>query len=115
MAPVIVFDQDNNPVIIAGSPGGSRIIPYMIKTIIAMVDWEMTAQEAAALPHFVTVGSSIDLEEGTQMQAYKETLEQMGHKVKIRSLNSGLHIIAVDDGVMLFGVDPRREGMAMGH
>lgn len=114
MAPVIIFDKKNKPVLVLGAPGGTRIIPYVIKTVISIIDWEMSPQEAVSSPHFVTVGKTVDLEQDTAIVRYKEQLEAMGHNVRVRSLNSGLHVIGIQNGVMQSGVDPRREGTALG-
>ncbi|MBT5109775.1 MAG: gamma-glutamyltransferase, partial [Rhodospirillaceae bacterium] len=38
MAPTIVF-KDGAPVLLIGSPGGSRIITYVAKSIVAILDW----------------------------------------------------------------------------
>jgi gamma-glutamyltranspeptidase/glutathione hydrolase len=43
-----------------------------------------------------------------------EPLRAMGHEVRLRGLTSGLHGIAVKDGVIRGGADPRREGVARG-
>src|SRR6056297_983360 len=47
MSPTIVM-RDGTPAIVLGSPGGSRIIPYVSKTLVAMIDWDLNAQEAVA-------------------------------------------------------------------
>ena len=41
MAPTIVL-KNGKPYLVIGSPGGSRIIGYVAKAIIAYVDWGMT-------------------------------------------------------------------------
>ncbi len=41
-------------------------------------------------------------------------LEAMGFEVNVRSLNSGLHAIAIGDGLQ-GGADPRRENSAIGY
>lgn len=114
MTPVIVFDQHQQPVMVLGSPGGSRIIPYVIKTLIAVIDWQYSPQQAVSMPHFVTVGKGIELEENNNVTEYKNALQKMGHNVTIRSLNSGLHMIQKINGQWVSGVDPRREGSSIG-
>ena len=47
MAPTILR-RDGQPVLVLGSPGGSRIIGYVAKTIIAWADWDMDPQQAVA-------------------------------------------------------------------
>ena len=46
MAPTIVFDTARNVEAVLGSPGGSRIILYVVKTLIALIDWGLDAQQA---------------------------------------------------------------------
>ncbi|WP_282606815.1 gamma-glutamyltransferase [Pelagibius sp. Alg239-R121] len=114
MAPTIVFDADGEPVLLIGSPGGSRIINYVAKTLVAVLDWEMDIQKAIDLGHFVNRNGATDLEQGTDAEAYKETLEGLGHEVKVRDLNSGLHGIVIAKDKLVGGADPRREGMVLG-
>ncbi|MEL6585188.1 MAG: gamma-glutamyltransferase, partial [Pseudomonadota bacterium] len=112
MSPTIVM-RDGAPEIVVGSPGGSRIIGYVAKTIIAMVDWGMDPQQAVSMPHLVNRFGTYDLEEGTSAEALAEALGAMGFETNVRNLNSGLHVIAVGEG-LVGGADPRREGVAIG-
>ncbi|MFC3613912.1 gamma-glutamyltransferase [Lutimaribacter marinistellae] len=112
MSPTIVM-QDGKPALVIGSPGGSRIIGYVAKSIIAWADWGMNVQEALALPHLVNRFGTYDLEEGSAAAALAEPLAGMGFEVNLRGLNSGLHAIEVGDGLQ-GGADPRREGIAVG-
>ena len=113
MAPTIVFKGDS-PYLLVGSPGGSRIINYVAKTIVAVLDWDMDVQEAIGLGHFVNRNGATDLEQGTDAVGFQEALEARGHKVNARDLNSGLHAILIRDGTLTGGADPRREGIVMG-
>jgi gamma-glutamyltranspeptidase/glutathione hydrolase len=113
MSPTIVL-KDDEPFLAVGSPGGSRIINYVAKTIIAILDWGMLPQDALNLGHFVNRNGPTDLEEGTGAVAFKQSLEARGQKVNIRDLNSGLHAILIKDGTLIGGADPRREGVVMG-
>ncbi|SHL67277.1 gamma-glutamyltranspeptidase / glutathione hydrolase [Roseovarius marisflavi] len=112
MAPTILR-KDGKPVLIIGSPGGSRIIAYVTKSIIAWVDWGMDVQAAVSLPHLVNRFGSYDLEAGTSAGALADPLGEMGYEVSLRDLTSGLHVIEVGD-TLLGGADPRREGLAYG-
>ena len=112
MAPTIVL-KDGAPVLAIGSPGGSRIIGYVAKTIIAWLDWGMNIQEAVSMPHAVNRFGTFDLEEGTGAASLQAGLEAIGYEVSLRGLNSGLH--AIEIGERLYGAaDPRREGIALG-
>ncbi|WP_425466824.1 gamma-glutamyltransferase [Roseovarius arcticus] len=112
MAPTIVL-KDGAPRLVLGSPGGSRIIPYVANAIIGYVDWGMDAQAITAMPHLVNRFGTYDLEEGTDAEALAQPLRDMGYEVELRGLNSGLHAIAIGDA-LTGGADPRREGLAIG-
>lgn len=112
MAPTIVL-KDGKPVLVVGSPGGSRIIPYVAKTIIAVLDWGMDIQSAVALPHLVNRFGIYDVEQGTRAQEMTAPLQTLGYEVAVRDLTSGLHAISLGES-LLGGADPRREGIAIG-
>lgn len=113
MSPTIVLEK-GKPYMALGSPGGSRIIGYVVQTLIAHLDWGMDIQEAINMPHLVNRFGIYDLEEGTEAVRFRESLEKMGFKVNVRDLNSGLHGIVFRGGILTGGVDPRREGIALG-
>ncbi|WP_323765549.1 gamma-glutamyltransferase [Marinovum sp.] len=112
MAPTIVL-KDGAPVLVTGSPGGSRIIGYVAQSVIAVLDWGMDVQQAVAMPHLVNRFGTYDVEEGTTAAELAGPLEEMGFEVNARGLTSGLHAISLGDGLS-GGADPRREGIALG-
>ena len=113
MSPTIVL-KDGEPMLLIGSPGGSRIINYVAKSIIGIVDWGLDPQVAIDMGHVVNRNGGTDLEEGTVAVEYAEALEAKGHEVSVRNLNSGLHAILIRDGMLIGAADPRREGVALG-
>ncbi len=114
MSPTLVFDSSGNLVMVIGSPGGSRIIGYVVKTLIAVLDWGMDMNAAIDAPNFVNRNGSTDLEKGTQLEALKPILESMGHTVKLTSNASGLHGILKTPNGLDGGADKRREGVFLG-
>ena len=115
MSPTLVVDGAGKLVLSLGSPGGTSIIGYVAKTIIAALDWDMDIQAAVDLPHFINRnGAATDLERGTAIIALKSSLEAAGHKVRTRPMTSGLHAIRVRGGQLMGAADPRREGVALG-
>jgi gamma-glutamyltranspeptidase/glutathione hydrolase len=112
MAPTIVM-KDGAPVIVAGSPGGSRIIGYTAQALVAMIDWGLDPQAATALPHAVNRFGTYDLEEGTAAENLAEGLAAVGYETKTGAMTSGLHLISIGD-TLSGGADPRREGIAIG-
>lgn len=116
MSPTFVFDQDENLILVVGSPGGPRIIQYVAKAIIASLDWKMDIQEAISLPNFTVLNNIIEVESNTNLEKLVEKLEKIGHNVKIKDQVSGLHAIYIDKNknYLIGGADPRRSGVAMG-
>ena len=113
MAPSIVL-KDGAPVLVIGSPGGSRIIGYVAKTIIAHLDWGMDVQQAAAAPNILSRFGPLDLEAGTAAADLAGSLAQMGFEVNETELNSGVQAISIGPDGLMGGADPRREGIAIG-
>ncbi|KOO14041.1 gamma-glutamyltransferase [Vibrio xuii] len=113
MAPTIIM-QDDKPYMAIGSPGGSRIIGYVAQAIIAHTQWGMDIQQAVNQPHLLNRFGALDIEQGTKAETLKPELEEMGFKVNVRDLNSGLHAILVQEGQLQGAADPRREGAAIG-
>ncbi|UOO81954.1 gamma-glutamyltransferase [Uruburuella testudinis] len=113
MAPTIVL-KDGKPYLAVGSPGGSRIIGYVAKTLVAHIDWGMDIQEAIDLPNMLNRGSAYEVEEHTAAADMAPGLGQLGYKVQIRDLNSGVQGIVIQQNGLQGGADPRREGKVMG-
>ncbi len=111
MAPMMVFNPDGSLKLAIGSPGGSRIINYVAHTMIGILDWQLTPQEAINLPRVTNRNKVTTLEQSSDLVTLKPMLEAMGHKVSVRSLNSGIQAVAVNkDKQLVGGADPRREG-----
>ena len=51
MSPTIV-SKDNRPVMVVGTPGGSRIITAVLHTLLNVIDYGMNVQEAVDAPRF---------------------------------------------------------------
>jgi gamma-glutamyltranspeptidase/glutathione hydrolase len=113
MSPTIVLDADGRFVAALGSPGGSRIIGYVARTLVALLDWKLPMREAVALAHHVNRNGVTDLEEGTPIAALEAGLTAMGHEVDVRAMTSGLHGIMIRGGRLEGGADPRREGVVL--
>ncbi|QJQ96998.1 MULTISPECIES: gamma-glutamyltransferase [Halomonadaceae] len=115
MSPTLVFERDSGDLVASlGSPGGAAIIHYTAKALVAMLDWGLDAQEALNLPHAITLGGPVSLEEGRFPPETLEALQALGHEVSERELTSGLQAIQRVEEGYFGGADPRREGTVMG-
>lgn len=114
MAPTLVFDGDGNLRGVTGSPGGSRIIFYVAKTLVALIDWELDAQTAAAFTNFGSDGGPVVYEAGLPQSKDLEQLKSYGQALQSDQMTSGIHTIWRRDGRLEGGADPRREGVALG-
>ena len=133
MSPHIVFAPDGEFLFTTGSPGGNSIIAYTAKTIVGMIDWGLSPQEAIELPNVIARNGSLRMEAQNLRNAETDeidrgkgakefgmseeivsSLEGLGHKVRRSGGEiSGLHIIyRKEDGTLIGGADPRREGTA---
>ena len=61
----------------------------------------MNVQEAINMPHAVNRFGTFDLEEGTGAVELQHELEEIGYKVNIRGLTSGLHAIVIDNDMFM--------------
>lgn len=115
MSPTLVFDGEGDLFMVTGSPGGNSIVAYVSKTLVGVLDWGMSAQDAVNYPNVIargdTVGVEITYEPGTQLSAM---LREAGYSVQDREgENSGLHVIVVREDGLEGAADPRREGVAV--
>ncbi len=114
MSPTIVFDKTGALEIVTGSPGGSNIILYVTKMLVGLIDWELSAQDAAALPNFGSDGAVFQFEDGASAFWPSLMLKTYGHEVVNGAMTSGTHTILKRNGRLEGGADPRREGAALG-
>jgi gamma-glutamyltranspeptidase / glutathione hydrolase len=114
MAPTIVFAPDGKVRLAVGAAGGATIPAQVIKAIVGVVDFHLTAQDALALPMIFAPGDTVFVERGTFLEAMAPNLEALGHQVK--TLPPGTfkaNAIEWRDGRWAGAADPRSEGAAV--
>ena len=81
MSPTILT-RDGKPVMVLGTPGGSRIITTVVHTILNVVDYGMDIQEAVDAPRFHQqwLPDVTNVEHRTLSPDTQRLLEGMGHK-----------------------------------
>ncbi len=128
MSPTLVFKQNTDGsrgelMMATGSPGGPAIMPYVLKTLVAVLDWGMDPQAAANLPNFGAFNTPATMVEGDhpamlqkseQAKVLLEALKARGHQINSASQTSGVGIILRDGAQWVGGADPRREGLVLG-
>jgi len=119
MAPTLVFDKATGQLLMTGgSPGGALIIHFTAKTVLGVLNWGLTPQQAIDLPNFASLNGPSLLEEKRFPPATVEALRARGAEVREQALTSGLQAITLGNAhgtpVLLGGADPRREGIVMG-
>ncbi|WP_300627594.1 gamma-glutamyltransferase [Pseudomonas sp.] len=120
MAPTLVFDRHSGELLATvGSPGGSQIIEYVSKSLVAMLDWKLDPQAAIGLPNFGSRNGATELEAGLFSPGVKQALKNQGHELSEIDMTSGVQaIIRTRDAqgkvTLSGGADPRREGEALG-
>jgi gamma-glutamyltranspeptidase/glutathione hydrolase len=115
MSPTIVFDGNGDVFMVTGSPGGNSIVGYVAKTLVAVLDWGATAQQASSLPNIVARGPTISVETATDTgKAWAKLLADAGFSVReVAGENSGLNLVVARERSYEGGADPRREGVAV--
>lgn len=115
MAPTIVFDQKGQFELAVGSPGGNAIIAYVAKAIVGILDWNLSPNEAFALPNAIARSTPIAFERARATPGLASGLEALGQKLRDGggAENSGLHGVLVTPAGLVGGADPRREGAAL--
>jgi gamma-glutamyltranspeptidase/glutathione hydrolase len=117
MCPAIVLDAQGRFLAAAGSAGGPAILAYVLKTLVASLDWNMPMRDAVALPNLIAHGASFSGETALFGAAMVQALSAHGLEVHpVRYEESGLTGLRVlPDGTFDGGADPRREGVAIGY
>jgi gamma-glutamyltranspeptidase/glutathione hydrolase len=82
MTPTLVF-KDGKPVLVVGTPGGSRIITTVLEVIVNVIDHGMTLQEAIDAPriHHQWFPDTISAEPFALSADTNQALTGMGYKV----------------------------------
>lgn len=112
MTPVIVLDGDGRLVAALGSPGGTAILGYNAKTLLGVLAWGLTMQQAIELPNLIARGENFFGEAAKFPPPVLEGLAARGVVVTGgRGEESGLHGIVMRNGGRIEGAaDARREG-----
>ena len=120
MSPTIVLNEDNTPLMVVGSPGGSRIIPIVTQVISNVIDYDMDIQEAIDTYRMYDNTKDKIIYEGGISSETINKLESMGHKIEKYEDGYDKHFGGVQgvqykNGKLIGGADSRRDGKALGN
>ena len=112
MSPTIVL-KDGKPVLVTGSPGGSRIISTVLQVIVNVLDYKMDVAAAVAAPrlHHQWLPDEVRVERGFPADVLDE-LKAKGHEVIEPLGQTSANSIAVTPNGLLGAPDPRTRGTA---
>ncbi len=113
MSPSIITDADGKLVLVTGSMGGSTIIASVARSIIGVLDWQLTPQQAVATPAMFARTPQVEVERGRMPATTTDALRQLGWNVVEADLYSGTHVIQITPDGLVGGADPRLEGRAV--
>ncbi|NLS69245.1 gamma-glutamyltransferase [Bradyrhizobium brasilense] len=110
MSPTIVL-KDGRPVLVTGSPGGSRIISAVTQIIVDVIDYRMDIAAAVAAPrmHHQWLPDEVRIERGFPDGVLGD-LRARGHKLVEPLGYSSANSILVTTNGLLGAPDPRTRG-----
>lgn len=110
MSPTIVL-KDGKPVLVTGSPGGSRIISTVLQVIVNVLDYRMDVAAAVAAPrlHHQWLPDEVRVESGFPESVLFE-LKAMDHLIVEPMGQTSANSIAVTANGPLGAPDPRTRG-----
>ncbi len=113
MAPTVVYSADGRLLLVLGAAGGSTIPAQVAKTLIGVIDWRLSLQDAIALPTIYAPGP-VYVERGTALEAMIPQLRALGAS-DITTVQPGFKAngVEVSGGVLVGAADPRSEGRAI--
>lgn len=134
MAPTLVFKKTSSDgmgdfVMATGSPGGSTIIQYVVKTLVASLDWGLDAQQGTNMIDFGASNSAttnlggehpnLDTSSSGANDSLIVGLKALGHTISTSAQTSGIGTIMMTtvsgQSVLAGSTDPRREGLVLGN
>jgi gamma-glutamyltranspeptidase/glutathione hydrolase len=110
MSPTIVM-KGGEPVLVTGSPGGSRIISTVLQVIVDVLDYHMDVAAAVAGPrlHHQWLPDEVRVERGFPDDVLAG-LRAKGHHVVEPMGQTSANSIAINEGGLFGAPDPRSRG-----
>jgi len=115
MSPTLVYAPDGRLRLAVGAAGGATIPAQVLRAIIGVIDWRLSAQQALRLPVlFAPGGQAVFVEQGSALEAMIPALHALGHaQVTPREMPLKANAIEVVGDTLAGAADPRSEGRAV--
>src|SRR5665647_1165555 len=115
MTPTIVL-KNNMPWIVVGTPGGTTIPTSIYQTLVDIIDFHMTPQDAVNFPkfHHQWLPDEIFVEKDFDKKVIEE-LKAMGYKISIRDAIGRTEVIMSQDKTITVVADHRGDDAAAGY
>lgn len=113
-----ILEKDGKLFMLVGTPGGSTIITSVFQTILNVIDFNMTMQEAVSAPrfHHQWLPDQVDYEPKAISTNVREALQQKGYNLKERKPYGRVDGILVNpDKTYQGGADPRGDDTIVGY
>ncbi|MDU1666162.1 MAG: gamma-glutamyltransferase [Bradyrhizobium sp.] len=112
MSPTIVL-KDGQPVLVTGSPGGSRIISTVLQVIVNVLDYQLDVREAVKAPrlHHQWMPDEVRVEKGFADDVLAD-LRALGHRIEEPMGRTSANSILVTPAGLIGAPDPRSQGAA---
>mgnify|MGYP002651243913 FL=1 len=112
MTPLVLLDREGRFAGAIGSAGGNAILAYVAKSLVAAIDWNLSAQDALAQPNLVARGDAFQGEVTKFSAPVLAGIAARGVALRPgQGEDSGVHAMIVRSGNRYDGgYDPRREG-----
>jgi gamma-glutamyltranspeptidase / glutathione hydrolase len=116
MTPTIVL-KDNKPFLVVGTPGGTTITTSVFQTLVNILEFDMSAEDAVNKPkfHHQWLPDEVFVEPDFP-QAVRQQLQQMGYKVTQRGVIGQTEVIRIHaNGAIEAVADKRGDDSAAGY
>ena len=116
MAPTIVFDENDNMLLVTGSPGGKLIPAAILRLVTGVIDFDLNIGEATMLPriHKDWPYRGIDYESSISSDSLN-LLKKMGHKIEPSKTMGSTQSIHISKGKNHGYADLRRPNAAVSY
>ncbi len=123
MSPTVVLDQNGDPFIVTGTPGGTKIFCGVLQTISRIIDHDLDPLTAVAIAKVWNSSASNNFQYEPNLKGFEEygvtdetvaELAAMGHGEAKCTSSGAMQTIVFQDGTLIGVGDPRQDGKACG-